>query len=589
LDRARRVLRSKVAKPETRWADRGQAQHLAFWTLLGGLLALRLVAIYTENINWDEWALFARAADTLRTGQLQGGGRPGLATLLLMPFVEHSSDAIGAVRAARWLWTFFTVALIAGFGVLLRRVLGPSDSARSGASLGVGLLVLVPAFIQWSVQVRTDQPALALGLWGGVALLASQRRWGWAFLAGALFGLGFLFTQKLVYVAALAGVLAGGRLLLDGEFRLRREAARAVLCGLGGLVVLALFKLAVSRFGAIPVASQLQSGLSAFDFYRLTPGYLVYLAMAPTLLPHLILTALIGVAVLMRRKVGHRRELLLALAVLGLGGFIAWFHAAAFEYFWMTLGLFPATAAAVAFGPVRALLPTARVRRLFYGIIWFLLGAGSVSLSAAMLSDTQRVQRESLAFIDRNFTTADRGFQPERALFYRDDPEPLPTFFAEVIYRRFSGPDSVAQIGALLNEFRERPIMFVVESWRLDQFPEAVRDQLERAYVPYHASVMIPGYSFGDGSIAPRQLDTFVPGVYRWWSEGGEDESALVVGGRTLRHGDSIALDRGLHEARLVGKGAGGFLAWAVPEPPGSGVSGFYVRGSRRFTDRTVP
>ncbi len=314
--------------------------HLAFALLLAGLLVAHVIAVFTENINWDEFALLSRAADTLRTGQLSAGGRPGLGALILIPFVDGCSDSIAAIRSARLLWVGFTVALVWGFWTLLARGLETEERSARAAALGVALLVLVPAFLRFSIQVRTDQPAIALGLWGGVALLASRRRSSWALLAGILFGIGYLFSQKVVYVAALAGLLVVGDLFLRRELRVERELARAGLCLLSGTAILELYRAILPAF-VEPVAVQsVSAGLGAFGFYRADFGYAFYVRMLPTLIPQLILMALLlnATGKMLRNEDGQRRLLLLAWAILALGIVVGLFHAGAFPYFWMTLG-----------------------------------------------------------------------------------------------------------------------------------------------------------------------------------------------------------------------------------------------------------
>jgi hypothetical protein len=185
---------------------------IPYWLL--GALALwfataHCAAIYTEAINWDELALMNRAQRTIEAGELRGGGRPGLGTLLFAPLVKGCDDEIAVIHVARWMTAAATAAYLIGLFVLLRNVLSGYRARPSlDAAFGVALLVCVPVFVRWSLQVRTDQWAIACGLWGGVALLASARRPALSLLAGALFGTGWLFTQKLgssSYVATRCG------------------------------------------------------------------------------------------------------------------------------------------------------------------------------------------------------------------------------------------------------------------------------------------------------------------------------------------------------------------------------------------------
>ena len=119
-------------------------------------MACRWIAIYTESINWDEFALLARAERTVRLGEVVGGGRPGLATLLLIPFVRNCTDSVIAVVHARIAWQVFTLGYLAGVFVLVRRWFVYSRNGSSGtsqATLAVVLLAFLPAFVTWSVQV----------------------------------------------------------------------------------------------------------------------------------------------------------------------------------------------------------------------------------------------------------------------------------------------------------------------------------------------------------------------------------------------------------------------------------------------------
>jgi len=153
-------------------------------------LASRALSIATTAINWDEFALLDRVARTARTGVPETGGRPGLAEWLLLPIVSACSDEIATARMARWLWLGLTLCFLAGFFAMLLELLRGRPQRRHDALFGVALLALVPAFLEWSLQVRTDQLALAGGVWGGMLLLASQRRAPLALAAGLQFGVG---------------------------------------------------------------------------------------------------------------------------------------------------------------------------------------------------------------------------------------------------------------------------------------------------------------------------------------------------------------------------------------------------------------
>jgi hypothetical protein len=213
----------------------------------------------------------------------------------------------------------------------------------------VALLGLLPVFLEWSLQVRTDQLALAGGVWGGAALLASQRRPSLALAAGAALALGWLSSQKLAYVAALVGVLALARLFESG-WNPRRELARAAFVGAGASSMWVGFRTLLS------------------SRYELTPGHPARRASGAA-------AARLGVRPTAARCWDRRRAAAGTRAARLLALF-AWVSARAFRSsarhdiaawgvlatdspsgsstpprspaFWMTLGLFPAVALALA-------------------------------------------------------------------------------------------------------------------------------------------------------------------------------------------------------------------------------------------------
>jgi len=235
---------------------------------VAAILAMRIRAIFSLNVNWDEFALLQRAILTEESGRIVGGGRPGLATLVLLPFAAECANAVDAIVRARMLWTVMVLASVGAFWLILREIV--PESKYRGLAIGLGLSVwaIAPVFLRTSTQVRTDQPAVLFGLLGGLALLASRRHPAWALAAGGLLGIGFLFSQKLVYVAALVGLLAAGQLLLRGDWSARREAARALLAG-GAffLVVLGYRELTMRLAGGAPILP-LEGQLRSFEFYR---------------------------------------------------------------------------------------------------------------------------------------------------------------------------------------------------------------------------------------------------------------------------------------------------------------------------------
>ncbi len=559
-------------------SQRPSPGHRAFAALLAGLLIAHVISVYTENINIDEFALLARAADTLATGQLQSGGRPGLGTLILLPFVRECTDTISAVRGARLLWVGFTIALVSGFWFLLSTFLRTSGRRTEGAALGIALLVFVPAFLRMSIEVRTDQPAIALGLWGGVALIASRRSAPWALLAGVSYGVGVLFSQKLIYVAALTALLALGDLLLRREFEFRRELMRLVLCAAGGVAVLLAYRAMLPLFFEPASLQSVAGGMSTFANYRAELGFIYYALMLPTLVAHFVLLALLLYATVSARRRDDTpwRTLLLAWAIVALGIAVMLFHAGAFPYFWMTLGLFPAAAFAVGLDPIRRSFSRLHVWRIVGGSIWALLVVQATFTQAGLLQDTQRVQRDSLAFIDRNFGTDQEGFHPERALFCRDTADPFPTFLERPALRRYWGPERERHTQELIGEFRRRPVVFMLDSFRLSWFPPEIQDFWDSNYQLYYESVWIPRLALDGPRGSRKTLDVIAPGAYRW--QHGDGRPDLRLAGRLIAKGDTVELQAGSYDVEFLRYIKDGSLVLAVAEPPREGVGPFNKR-----------
>lgn len=175
---------AEIATSPSRWA---MAAGLA--AVLLALLVPRWISIFTESINWDEFVMLARAERTLRVGEIVGEGRPGLVTLMLTPFLRHCVDAITTAVRARILWQLITLAYLCGVFFLVRNWFRFSRRPETGyleGAAAVALLAFLPAFVAWSVQVRSDQAALAAAVWGGACLLSERRRV--AVLAGLLSG-----------------------------------------------------------------------------------------------------------------------------------------------------------------------------------------------------------------------------------------------------------------------------------------------------------------------------------------------------------------------------------------------------------------
>ena len=564
----------------------GRAIPVAVFALFAVLVVSRIATVYTDNVNWDEFGLLHHVSWSASSGVLHAGGRPGLAVAVLLPLLGDCTDEIEVIHRARLLWLGITLLLLAGLAVMVVQLRRDSPSRWSEAGLAVALLALVPAFLQWSIEVRTDQLALAGGLWGGAALLASRRRPALALAAGACFAIGFLSTQKVVYSCLLAGLLTLGDLWLSRDLRLRREIARVGLALLAGTATVALFYLGVAQLenpAAAPAAANEALtpayGIKIFDFYRKTIGYSQYAALLPGLVPHaaLLLLLLAGSFDARCRASEDSRLMVLAWCVLLLGVAVGLFHAAAFGYFWLTLGLFPAVGLALAWRPLQPLFDRLRAghRRILVLGFWCLLSVPAVQQAADLLRDTQSVQRSSLEFVKRNFASDESGFQPEGAIFCRGGDEPLPVFYSQLLYDLFGSGEARAKgsIGWLLRNFDERQVRFLVDSWRLAQFPPAVRAFWGEHYLPYRDAVWLAGRRF-DGSQRVASFDLVVDGEYRWLPSSGP--TSVRIDDEWIAPGARVRLARGRHQVDFGDIPAPGTLVLAVGDPPGDEGQAFY-------------
>lgn len=557
---------------------------LAGVAAVGAWLALRWLTIERVAFHWDEFALFDSVARSVRDGVLRSGGRPGLAQLALMPLVDGCRDEIAVGRGARLLWLGLTSITLAGVFALLAELLRERPQRWRDAALGLALLALLPVFLETSIQVRTDQVALAGAAWGGLLLLRSQRAPGVALSAGLLFGLGWLGSQKLGYGAALMGLLAAGRTLASGDLTPRRGAWRAALALSGFATVLLCYRAFSMWAFTLPethasqhlVAPQLAAARDfVFPFYRHTIGYGQYAELLPTLIPHgLLLAGLVAASVLAWRRRGELRWLGLAWSVLALGLAVGLFHAAAFRYFWMTLGLFPAVAGALALEPIRRELLAGRPRwqRPAEALLWLALALPALAAQVLLLRDSQDVQLRSLHFVHRNFAEREGGFQPEGAVFCAP-PQPLGIWFSQTLYQRFEGPHREAQIAWVERNFRKQPVHYLVQSFRLNQFPLELRRFFAEHYQPYRDSVFVAGSQVRGRSGQALSLELLVPGPYRWLPRDGR--TPLRIGDASLAPGARIELDAGTHPARLEGDGEG-VLVLAVHDAPATSPLPFY-------------
>lgn len=540
----------------------------------------RWITIFTESINWDEFALLYRVERSLRAGHLFGGGRPGLVSLVLMPLVRDCVDSVTTAVRARVFWQFITLAYLLGVFALVRSWFRFSGRPERGVLEGltaVALLAFLPAFVAWSVQVRTDQAALAAATLGGAFLLSDRR--AHALVAGTLFGIAVLCTQKGAYVIGLAGALWLSATIarahaLPSEQRkseiLRRLYQSTLVAGSGMTTIFAYLALTPAD---ISFASEraISSNWNTMLRVREIVGFRAYATAAKQALVHGLL--LLGLLIAGLRAAMHRRWLdghllVTCWLVLLLGCLVALVHGSSWAYFIMTLGLFVAVALGLSVGHLAQAL--GRSRPLVLGLLLVALVLGSVQTTAEMLQGHQSNQRESLGWIRSSGLRAHRGYQVDGALVCMADPDPI----RPMSHRLNMGPLSPEETSAFVNEFRSKQVAYVIDLGSLGYFPSEVLEFWSAHYLWHFGAVWVAGFSVSDGP-HPQSVDVIAPGRYRWLPMPPHRDAQLVVSGVTLAPGSQIWLETGQHSLMVEPATATGNLVLDIESHPDPRIYAF--------------
>jgi hypothetical protein len=207
-------------------------------------------------------------------------------------------------------------------------------------------------------------------------------------------------------------------------------------------------------------------------------------------------------------------------------------------------------------------------------VLWAVLVLPGLLQLGFLMNDTQAIQRSSLAFVGRNFDSVDTGFHPEGALFCREDPKPFPTFFSQQLYFQFGRDEAAGRHNAetLIERFQTKQVKFLVDSWRMRQFPGEVRRFWAEHYQPYRDSVWVAGRRIEGEGI--RDFELVIDGEYRWLPTDGSQ--TIEIDGTKLQPGDRIDLASGTHSARAASAQSPGFLMLSLNDPPGRAERAFY-------------
>lgn len=546
---------------------------IALLTMLGVALiyAPRLAAAFTEAINWDEFTMLERADRTARLGQVFGGGRPGLVSLLLTPILKDCADAVSAALEARLVWQVIVIAYLLGLYVLVRRwfrfTQRPENGRLEGAA-AVALLAFLPAFVTWSVQVRSDQPALAAAVWGGVCLLHGTPLAAAA--AGLLFGVALLCTQKGLYAIALCMLLwatAASWRLMRAPAAAQRTEVRDRMLQLAVLIASTLGTLTTYAY-LVPEAISLTGGGAVESSWqemrrvRALLGYRSYVAELSRVPGHVMLAvALLAASVYSLRN--RRRDdglvLITAWLVLMLGAVVVAVHGASYPYFMMTAGLFPAVALGIASGRLASHL--GRHRKPIIAATFLAIAAASMPITLELLHGSQANQRDTMHWLKESGLSARQGLQVDGALICLGDRNPFPPLSHRMNARGLSDGEAKN----LIDEFRRRQIAYILDVGQL-AYPRHLRDFWEENYQWAYGAVWVVGFEVNPS----RRLTTphvFVPGTYRWRPLPGNRGAVLEIDGRRVPAGGDVQLDVGTHSVTLDSPATKGTLVLDIKLP----------------------
>jgi hypothetical protein len=301
------------------------------------------------------------------------------------------------------------------------------------------------------------------------------------------------------------------------------------------------------------------------DWVRKRQGYRSYTVHAGRLAVHWVMFTMLLAWTL---RAALRRDRFEGLVVatswlaLVLGLAVARFHGSSFPYFLMTAGLFPAVGLALAAAPT--LRMAGRLEWPVVVALVTLAGAQSVPEALEMTADSQSTQRETMRLIRESGLRHRRGYNVEGALFCARDPDPIPALFSQGIWQKFSNnPEAVAEF---VQEFRDRPIAYIVESYRMNQFPAEIRTFFDEHYVWHEQGLLVAGV--GVRGPMDVEADIIVSGEYQWIPGPKDPDARLHVVSRDLGPYETAYLQVGRHRISAGPGTERGLLILADLPPP---------------------
>jgi hypothetical protein len=145
-------------------------------------------------------------------------------------------------------------------------------------------------------------------------------------------------------------------------------------------------------------------------------------------------------------------------------------------------------------------------------------------------------------------------------------------FAPQIMQRKLRGPNAFDEF---IEEFRRRPIAYIVESYRMKQFPANVRQFWDEHYVPYAAALQVAGFRVSKRDEA-LTIDVIVGGAYRWVTGRHGGDGAIRVGTALVQPGETLWLDAGKHTVSKAAPTTSGSLVLAISAAPMGEAFPFY-------------
>ena len=192
----------------------------------------------------------------------------------------------------------------------------------------------------------------------------------------------------------------------------------------------------------------------------------------------------------------------------------------------------------------------------------------------------------SLAFVEEAFTPSARGFGDRHEFVCRSDQNPFPLRSRINIERDFYGEGALERTEVFLNEFRRRPVAFMIPSIEARRYPDRIQEFWRSHYVTYFGHVAVPGRRMAGPGGSGALFEPLVAGSYRWWPDA---DGTLRVGDRELQPGESITLPQEVSVDLILVEGGGGIFALQTDRPPAPDLSHFFTRYLERRQAGELP